>query len=179
MLTTHLSTIFHASVPSLPFGGVGESGQGAYHGRSSFECFSHRRSVTSTPSWVERFLTIRYPPYDGKMKQFRRMTARKPNFDREGQVQIGLLDRVLTLGGDDGTGTAVRYLLTALALVLGEFPDFSLLRRGLVTYSTNCPSRSGASLVRWAMEAVVKSRNPSPSSRALGGSCNAMPCLPD
>jgi aldehyde dehydrogenase (NAD+) len=42
----------HLGVPSLPFGGVGDSGYGAYHGRAGFETFSHRRAVYRRPSWV-------------------------------------------------------------------------------------------------------------------------------
>ena len=42
--------ISHLLVPGLPFGGVGESGHGAYHGKSGFDTFSHRRSVLRRPS---------------------------------------------------------------------------------------------------------------------------------
>jgi acyl-CoA reductase-like NAD-dependent aldehyde dehydrogenase len=56
-------TILHIANSALPFGGVGESGMGAYHGRHTFETFSHRKSVLSRglrfdPSWM-------YPPYSG------------------------------------------------------------------------------------------------------------------
>lgn len=55
------ATLLHHAVPSLPFGGVGESGMGAYHGRHGFERFSHLRSVfyqsKRTPSH------LLYPPY--------------------------------------------------------------------------------------------------------------------
>lgn len=54
---------FHGSITTLPFGGVGDSGQGAYHGRASFDCFTHRRSITHTPGWIEFLLAVRYPPY--------------------------------------------------------------------------------------------------------------------
>lgn len=54
---------FHGSIPTLAFGGVGDSGQGSYRGRASFDCFSHRRSVTTTPGWIERLISIRYPIY--------------------------------------------------------------------------------------------------------------------
>lgn len=50
---------FHASIPMLPFGGVGESGQGSYRGRASFDCFSHRRTIVTTPGWMEGLLAIR------------------------------------------------------------------------------------------------------------------------
>ncbi|MET0837264.1 MAG: aldehyde dehydrogenase family protein [Marmoricola sp.] len=42
----------HLVVSGLPFGGVGDSGYGAYHGRTGFETFSHRKSVYRRPSWV-------------------------------------------------------------------------------------------------------------------------------
>ncbi len=54
-------TVTHIANDRLPFGGVGNSGMGRYHGRESFEAFSHRRSVLEVP---ERFdLPFRYPPY--------------------------------------------------------------------------------------------------------------------
>jgi aldehyde dehydrogenase (NAD+) len=54
-------TILHIANPALPFGGVGESGMGAYHGRHTFEAMSHRRSVlTRGTRFDPRFL---YPPY--------------------------------------------------------------------------------------------------------------------
>ena len=51
----------HVAVPDLPFGGVGESGMGAYHGRASFETFSHRKSVLSKPTAIDP--DVAYPPY--------------------------------------------------------------------------------------------------------------------
>jgi aldehyde dehydrogenase (NAD+) len=51
----------HLGVPELPFGGVGESGMGAYHGRHTFETFSHRRSVLKKPTLAD--LPILFPPY--------------------------------------------------------------------------------------------------------------------
>ena len=50
---------YHAAIPTLQFGGVGESGQGSYRGRASFECFVHRRSVATTPGWMEGLLAVR------------------------------------------------------------------------------------------------------------------------
>jgi aldehyde dehydrogenase (NAD+) len=54
-------TILHISDPKLPFGGVGESGQGAYHGRYSFETFSHRKSVLTRSLRFDP--KMMYPPY--------------------------------------------------------------------------------------------------------------------
>ncbi|XP_068386184.1 aldehyde dehydrogenase, dimeric NADP-preferring isoform X2 [Eschrichtius robustus] len=57
----------HVTVPSLPYGGVGSSGMGSYHGRKSFETFSHRRSCLVRPLLNEEALRARYPPSPAKM----------------------------------------------------------------------------------------------------------------
>lgn len=58
-------TLSHLAVPELPFGGVGASGMGAYHGSHSFEAFSHRKSVLRRSTWPD--VKLRYPPYEGKL----------------------------------------------------------------------------------------------------------------
>ncbi len=55
----------------LPFGGVGDSGMGAYHGRAGFETFSHRRSVVRRSTWVD--LGLKYPPYRTPLAVLRRL----------------------------------------------------------------------------------------------------------
>jgi beta-apo-4'-carotenal oxygenase len=102
----------HGIIPTLAFGGVGDSGTGSYRGRASFDCFVHRRSVTTTPGWLERLLAVRYPPYEGKYEQFAKMSVAKPNFDREGNVKFGLFRYILTLG----SGSAKRGLIRAAVL---------------------------------------------------------------
>lgn len=54
-------TIMHIVNGNIPFGGVGNSGMGHYHGKESFEAFSHSRSVVCNPTWVD--LPFRYMPY--------------------------------------------------------------------------------------------------------------------
>ena len=54
-------TIMHITNENIPFGGVGNSGMGRYHGRESFDAFSHRRSVVLAPTWID--LPFRYMPY--------------------------------------------------------------------------------------------------------------------
>ncbi|KAL0942941.1 aldehyde dehydrogenase 3b1 [Colletotrichum truncatum] len=54
----------HADVSSAPFGGVGDSGYGCFHGKWGFDTFSHNRSVVTVPGWIERFTVWRYPPFD-------------------------------------------------------------------------------------------------------------------
>lgn len=56
--------LLHAGVPEVPFGGVGDSGMGAYHGKYGFDTFTHRRTVVRMPDWLDRFMGFRYPPYD-------------------------------------------------------------------------------------------------------------------
>lgn len=60
--------MMHAGVPNAPFGGVGESGYGAYHGRYGFNTFSHLRTVVALPTWLDRFMDFRYPPYSTNTK---------------------------------------------------------------------------------------------------------------
>ena len=60
-------TVQQLAVPGLPFGGVGGSGMGAYHGRHGFETFSHRRAVFSKPTQIDP--PVQYPPYT-KIKEW-------------------------------------------------------------------------------------------------------------
>ncbi|MCJ1310036.1 hypothetical protein MMC25_003697 [Agyrium rufum] len=80
---------YHITIQTLAFGGVGDSGQGSYRGRASFDAFTHRRSIVQTPNWMERLLDVRYMPYGNgdKLKQFQKMGVLKANFDREGNVK--------------------------------------------------------------------------------------------
>jgi aldehyde dehydrogenase (NAD+) len=63
MLVNHL--VFQVSTAKLPFGGVGPSGMGAYHGRWGFEEFSHRKTVLTKPTRPDMARLI-YPPYTDK-----------------------------------------------------------------------------------------------------------------
>ncbi|MDP2089033.1 MAG: aldehyde dehydrogenase [Flavobacteriaceae bacterium] len=59
-------TVVHFANHRLPFGGVGHSGQGAYHGKHTFDTFSHSKSVVNRFTWLD--VPIRYAPYKGKLK---------------------------------------------------------------------------------------------------------------
>lgn len=61
------NTILHLANPDLPFGGVGQSGQGNYHGRFGFETFSHARAVyrQALPTGVK----LLYPPYGQRTRR--------------------------------------------------------------------------------------------------------------
>ncbi|MCQ2136519.1 MAG: aldehyde dehydrogenase [Bacteroidales bacterium] len=54
-------TIIHLATDDMPFGGVGESGMGSYHGKWGFETFSHLKSIVDKPFWLD--LNMRYQPY--------------------------------------------------------------------------------------------------------------------
>ena len=58
-------TISHITTPYLPFGGTGDSGMGAYHGRCGYETFTHAKSILSKPFRPD--LPVRYPPLTGKL----------------------------------------------------------------------------------------------------------------
>lgn len=70
--------IVHMTLPTLPFGGVGASGWGSYHGRWTFETFSHQRACMLRGWALERLNRLRYPPYsDHKLSWLRWTTSSK------------------------------------------------------------------------------------------------------
>ena len=64
-------TIIHLANPRLPFGGVGHSGIGAYHGRLSFDTFSHKKAIVKKANWLD--LPLRYAPYNNKLNTLRKL----------------------------------------------------------------------------------------------------------
>ena len=60
-------TIIHLATSEMGFGGVGESGMGAYHGKAGFEAFSHRKSIVDKKCWLD--LPMRYQPYTSKLNR--------------------------------------------------------------------------------------------------------------
>ena len=60
---------WHLTNHHLPFGGRGFSGTGQYHGRFSFDTFSHKKAMMKTPTWFDP--AIKYPPFKGKLKLFK------------------------------------------------------------------------------------------------------------
>ena len=63
--------VLHLANPHLPFGGVGESGMGAYHGFNGFERFSHKKGVMKSATWLD--LPLVYAPYKDKLKWLRKL----------------------------------------------------------------------------------------------------------
>jgi aldehyde dehydrogenase (NAD+) len=79
-------TLLHAGAKEAPFGGVGDSGSGAYHGKYGFDTFTHKRTVVRLPDYLDRVLAFRYPPYDVKKASFA-LTPSKPKFKRGEQLE--------------------------------------------------------------------------------------------
>ncbi|HRQ49483.1 MAG TPA: aldehyde dehydrogenase family protein [Agriterribacter sp.] len=65
------NTLSHFASHSMPFGGVGNSGMGSYHGKFSFDTFSRLKPVLKTPVWMDP--ALRYPPFEGRLKLFKRI----------------------------------------------------------------------------------------------------------
>ncbi|MBW1654232.1 aldehyde dehydrogenase [Flavobacterium quisquiliarum] len=64
-------TVVHFSNKRLPFGGVGHSGIGAYHGQLSFDTFSHHKAIVKKGNWLD--LPMRYAPYKDKLASIKRI----------------------------------------------------------------------------------------------------------
>ncbi|RYJ40963.1 Aldehyde dehydrogenase [Flavobacterium anhuiense] len=64
-------TVVHFSNNRLPFGGVGHSGIGAYHGKRSFDTFSHHKAIVKKGNWLD--LPMRYAPYKDKLASIKRI----------------------------------------------------------------------------------------------------------
>lgn len=66
-------TVIHFSNKRLPFGGVGHSGIGAYHGQRSFDTFSHHKAIVKKANWLD--LPMRYAPYKDKLASIKRVLS--------------------------------------------------------------------------------------------------------
>ncbi len=64
-------TMVHLATPLMPFGGVGDSGMGGYHGKSSFDTFTHQKSILKKSNLVD--IKLRYPPYGNKIEMLKRI----------------------------------------------------------------------------------------------------------
>jgi aldehyde dehydrogenase (NAD+) len=65
------NTAWHLTNYNLPFGGRGNSGIGRYHGKFSFDTFTHLKGIMKTPTWFDPF--IKYPPFKGRLGLFRKI----------------------------------------------------------------------------------------------------------
>lgn len=101
--------ILHAGFPGAPFGGVGGSGHGYYHGSYGFKAFSHLRTIVSSPKWFDRLLAFRYPPFDAAKKS--KIPQTKAKFKRGETTQ----DQRREVSGMVGSKLAVATVLCGIA----------------------------------------------------------------
>ena len=64
-------TVIQITNKRLPFGGVGQSGIGAYHGKTSFDIFSHHKAIIKKANWLD--IPLRYPPYKLPLKWIKKI----------------------------------------------------------------------------------------------------------
>ncbi|CAI5757790.1 unnamed protein product [Candida verbasci] len=85
--------LLHVALINAPFGGVGQSGYGAYHGKYSFRHFTHERTTIEQKLYNEFMLKSRYPPYSGKKDDLIKTSQQNYNgqvwFNRDDDVPIG------------------------------------------------------------------------------------------
>jgi len=67
-------TVVHVANDRLPFGGIGQSGMGKYHGESTFKTFSHYKPYLSKPLWIDP--PLRYPPFKNKINFLKNLLKR-------------------------------------------------------------------------------------------------------
>uniref|UniRef100_A0A1B6CPG8 Aldehyde dehydrogenase n=2 Tax=Clastoptera arizonana TaxID=38151 RepID=A0A1B6CPG8_9HEMI len=110
-------TVMHYAVESLPFGGVGKSGMGAYHGKYTFDTFTHKKGVLckNYNTLGETLASARYPPYSEKKLNFIRMMMAK----RRG-VSSEFLSRFLTFGLGAALGVAAMFGYLYFSKVFGK-----------------------------------------------------------
>ena len=65
------NTVWHFANENFPFGGIGNSGIGAYHGKNTFDVFTHAKPVLKTSTFIDP--SLKYPPFKGKMKWFKKL----------------------------------------------------------------------------------------------------------
>lgn len=100
-------TLMHAAVETLPFGGVGNSGMGAYHGKASFDTFVHQKAtlVKNLGSLGEKLSNKRYPPYsESKLNYIRNMLKKRKG------LPLRLLSYVFTFGLGVGVAFIINYI---------------------------------------------------------------------
>ncbi|KAF4697927.1 Eukaryotic translation initiation factor 5A-1 [Perkinsus olseni] len=138
-------TMVQLSVEDLPFGGTGASGFGSYHGKYSFECFSHKKAVLSRPTILD--VPQRYPPYTPADGKFLRAAL-----NAKLSLVWGRLSRLMT------TGKIVAFVVLLLAhlseLIVADFmSDFWSIGRDSAKYQSE---HSGPnSCFQWEVQTLL------------------------
>lgn len=110
-------TVMHITNDELPFGGVGHSGMGAYHGRLSFDAFSHRKACLYKTNWLD--VPQRYPPYSSTSEMMLGLvqTPRPAWHARAGLAVLAAVGVAMAFKGMQATGTS-EVVFGAMAQVL-------------------------------------------------------------
>lgn len=91
-------TVIQGASPNFPFGGVGSSGNGRYHGKFGFDEFTFERPVLNQPPWAEALLRQRYPPYvNYKVAMVRYLYRPWISFRRNGKLKTRLFKLLILL----------------------------------------------------------------------------------
>ncbi|KAF2760722.1 aldehyde dehydrogenase [Pseudovirgaria hyperparasitica] len=107
----------HAGTPGVPFGGVGDSGSGSYHGKYGVEAFTHKRAVVQLPNWLDKVMGFRYPPYD--MEKNRKRVEKKNTLGfKRGE---GIEDQVIKMPGEGGGWKKYTLVLALFAIAVGSW----------------------------------------------------------
>ncbi|EGW34661.1 uncharacterized protein SPAPADRAFT_57711 [Spathaspora passalidarum NRRL Y-27907] len=84
--------LLHVALLNAPFGGVGNSGMGAYHGKFSFRHFTHERTTIESKLWNEAMIKVRYPPFNDTKNTLLQVTQTSYGgnvwFNRTGDVRV-------------------------------------------------------------------------------------------
>lgn len=108
--------MIHAVVPNAPFGGVGSSGMGAYHGVYGFKAFTHMRTVLELPTWLEGVMSFRYPPFS--IENVKKVAVKSSQGFKRGET---MEDQAVGSGSWLGLGQSVGFgvKLALLAMAVG------------------------------------------------------------
>ncbi|KAI5966694.1 hypothetical protein KGF57_000658 [Candida theae] len=107
--------MMHVSLTNAPFGGIGESGYGAYHGKFSFRNFTHERTTIETPLNNEKMLMSRYPPFTSGKDEL--LAAAQQSYN--GKVWFGRRGNVPVAG--PGTFFGVWHSIAGVFSLIGKF----------------------------------------------------------
>lgn len=110
-------TLMHVALLNAPFGGIGQSGYGAYHGFFSFRSFTHERTTVEQALWNDSLMKARYPPSNSKKEEFLEVSMR----DYNGKVWFGRTGNVNPSGPGSffKLGTAIAGIATLGYYILG------------------------------------------------------------
>ncbi|KAK9469249.1 Hfd1p [Lipomyces arxii] len=88
--------VIHVGCPYVPFGGVGQSGYGVYHGKFSFDTFSHQRAILTQPKWTDLVTKMIQPPYSNvSVNRYKLLASPMIWFARSGPIPTSVLGKAI------------------------------------------------------------------------------------